>query len=139
MWQVILNNKKGNKMTNQVRTFEVKVECELGWAYPNALVAVRHASKKSQDTFISEDCESDYVTESAIESTAYRANFWDVKATQQAGRKSKPLINIDNEEDPTLFKVDLEHLQSIQVINSSMTPNDKIFRLIELDVKRRFA
>lgn len=36
------------------------------------------------------------------------------------------------------FTVDLQHLQSVQVLNSSMSPEDKLFRLIELDVMRRF-
>lgn len=36
------------------------------------------------------------------------------------------------------FSVDLDHLQSVQVLNSSMPPEDKLFRLIELDVLRRF-
>ena len=36
------------------------------------------------------------------------------------------------------FTVDLNHLQSVQVLNSSMPPEDKLFRLIELDVLRRF-
>ena len=36
------------------------------------------------------------------------------------------------------FTVDLSHLQSVQVLNSSMPPEDKLFRLIELDVLRRF-
>ena len=37
-----------------------------------------------------------------------------------------------------VFTVDLGHLQSVQVLNSSMSPEDKTFRLIELDVQRRF-
>jgi hypothetical protein len=35
--------------------------------------------------------------------------------------------------------VDLDHLQSVQVLSSNMQPVDKVFRLIELDVSRRFA
>jgi hypothetical protein len=37
-----------------------------------------------------------------------------------------------------VFFVDVDHLQSKQVLNSSMSPEDKTFRLIELDVQRRF-
>ena len=43
------------------------------------------------------------------------------------------------EEWVDVFSVDLNHVQSVQVINSAMSPEDKLFQLIELDVKRRFV
>ena len=125
-------------MSIQIKTFEAPVECSLGWPYSNALVAVRHASASSQDTYVSEDCTSEYKTDSVVEAIAYRANFWPTKETQQAGKPSRPLINPSDEVDPTLFTVDLEHIESVEVRNSTMTPEDKLFKLIELDVKRSF-
>ena len=125
-------------MTRPVKTFIASVEDNLGWPYPDALVAIRHASVSSQDTYVSEDCKSNYLTDSLVDAVAYRANFWGNKAMQQTGKASRPLINKGNTEDPDLFIVDLEHLQSQQVLNSSMSPEDKYFRLIELDANRRF-
>lgn len=123
-----------------VKTFRAKVKDELEWEYPGALVAVRQFSESSQTTGISADGEGDYTyTDPSIEAIAYRANYWPSVQAQVEGKKSRPLIDIDNQEDPDLFRVDLEHLQSVQVINSSMPPLDKMFRLIELDVIRRFA
>ena len=125
-------------MSTPIKTFIATVECSRGWPYEMALVAVRHASATSQDTYVSEDCTSEYKTDSIVDAIAFRANFWGTKAIQQKGLPSQGLINPDNEEDPTLFTVDLDHVQSVQVRNSTMSPSDQIFRLIELDVNRRF-
>ena len=97
-----------------VRTFRAKVKDELEWDYPGALVAVRQFSESSQTTGISSNGEEDYVY-------------------------TDPSIDIENQDDPDLFIVDLLHAQSIQVINGTLSPIDKMFRLIELDVTRRFA
>tara|TARA_R110002050_G_scaffold83546_1_gene178680 strand:- start:436 stop:816 length:381 start_codon:yes stop_codon:yes gene_type:complete len=123
-----------------VRTFRAKVKDELEWDYPGALVAVRQFSESSQTTGISSDGVKDYeYTDPSIEAIAYRANYWPSVQAQVDGLKSRPLIDIDNQEDPDLFIVDLLHAQSIQVINGALSPIDKMFRLIELDVTRRFA
>lgn len=37
-----------------------------------------------------------------------------------------------------IFEVDVDHPQSIQVLNSNASSDDKIFTLIELDLVRRF-
>ena len=125
-------------MSVPIKTFVATVECSRGWPYETALVAVRHASATSQDTYVSEDCTSEYKTDSLVDTIAYRANFWGTKAIQQKGLPSQGLINPDNEEDPTLFTVDLDHYESVKVRSSTMSPVDQVFRLIELDVNRRF-
>lgn len=122
-----------------VKTFRAKVADELDWPYPSALVAVRQWSQSAQETGNSSDCEEDYAEDYAVEAIAYRANYWPDIQAQVNGLKSRPLINKENTEEPQLFTVDLKHLQSLQVLNSSMAPADKRFRLIELDVTRRFA
>jgi hypothetical protein len=48
--------------------------------------------------------------------------------------KTKPAYKVWTDK----FTVDMEHLQSVQVLNSSMTGNAEKLRLVELDVKRRF-
>lgn len=122
-----------------VKTFKAKVTDEDDWPYPEAFVAVRQWSQSAQETGNSSDCKEDYTEEYAVEAIAYRANYWPDSEVQAKGLKSKPLINQENTEEPQLFTVDLNHLQSLQVLNSSMSPADKRFRLIELDVTRRFA
>ena len=124
---------------SKVRTFRAKVKNEQQWDFPAALVAVRHYSKASQETGESPDGIGDYVESSDVEAIAYRGNFWPSVEAQLNKLASLPLINEDNPDDPDLFTVDLEHLQSVNVINSSMDPKDKTFKLIELDIIRRFA
>ena len=123
----------------QVKTFKATVKCDRDWVYENAFVAVRQWSESSQNTGSTEDFKGVYDVDSAVEAIAYRGNFWQSVQDQVDGKRSKPLVNLDSDGDSDLFKVDLEHLQSIQVMNSSMAPLDKMFRLIELDVIRRFA
>ena len=48
--------------------------------------------------------------------------------------KTKPAYKVWTDK----FTVDMDHLQSVQVINSSMTGNAEKLRLVELDAKRRF-
>lgn len=123
-----------------VRVFKVKVKCEKDWPYPDAIVAIRQFSKLSQETGVSSDCKEDYVFDSAIEAISYRCNFWPDADAQARGLSTRPLIGDDNPDDPQLLNVDLEHLHSVQVRNnSSMTGEDKTFRLILLDITRRFA
>jgi hypothetical protein len=124
-------------MTIPVKTFIAKVKDRLDWPYPNALVAIHNASVSSQNTYTSNDCKGDYETESIVDTIAYHANFWGTKEMQQSGVQSRPLINMDDNSD--LFIVDLEHAQSIQVLNGTLSPMEKDFLLMELDVKRRFA
>ena len=57
-----------------------------------------------------------------------------------AGKPSRPILSkVEGGEEPTdIFEVDVDHAQSIQVLNSNAPSNDKIFTLIELDLIRRF-
>ncbi len=114
------------------------IEDDCGWEFPDALVAVHTWSKSAQDTGVSTDCEGNYVITSSVEAIAYSANFWGSEKTQLDGKKSKPLLNLDNEENKRLFEVDLKHPESVRVQESAMDPVDKMFRQIELDVNRRF-
>ena len=126
-------------MTLPVHVFTTNVKDRLGWGYPSALVVVRQASTSSQNTYVSESCEGNYTNHSAVEAVAYRANFWGNVEMQQQRLPSRPLINLDNTEDEDLFSVDLDHPQSVQILNSALTQIEKEFKLIELDVTRRFA
>tara|TARA_B100000809_G_scaffold266667_1_gene330603 strand:+ start:1817 stop:2197 length:381 start_codon:yes stop_codon:yes gene_type:complete len=122
-----------------VKTFRAKVTDELEWDYPAALVAVRAYSESSQNTGVSSDCREGYVLESTlIEAISYKANFWPSVQSQIDGKKSRPLINLHSDGDKDLFNVDLEHEESLQVIESDSSAIDKMFKLIELDVVRRF-
>ena len=125
---------------SEVKTFRITVKCDWGTIYENAFVAIRHWSKSSQETGSSIDCVEDYAEESNIEAVAYRANFWPYVAARAEGKKSRPLVDPGAEGDVEcdLFQVDLSHIQSIQVINSSMPADEKKWRLIELDIARRF-
>ena len=121
---------------SKIYTFVSPVKDSLGWKYPDALVAIRQWSVKSQDTGDSVDGDN-YVESSDIEAIPYRANFYQDKTCQAEGKQSRPLINEDNPDDEQLFMVDLGHHESLQVRESDMSAVDKKWRLIELDVRRR--
>ena len=127
-------------MTRAVKTFTAYVEDQLGWDYPQALVAIRRVTETSQKTFESEDCKGNYVEDINSHIIKYSANFWGTKQQQMAGKPSRPILSkVEGEEESTdIFEVDVEHAQSVQVLNSNAPSNDKIFTLIELDLIRRF-
>ena len=118
-----------------VKTLTANAKGKNGWLYAGAFVAVWQVSVSSQDTYTSEDPDGSYISESNVDTIAYRANFWPDEGTQKKGLASMPLFNSDS----GLFTVDLEHEESIQVLNSALSPIDKHLRLIELDVQRMFA
>ncbi len=126
---------------SEVKTFRITVKCDWGTTYENAFVAIRHWSKSSQETGTTTDCVKAYVEESNVEAIAYRANFWPYVQARTDGKKSRPLIDPDagGDVECDLFEVDLEHIQSVQISNSAMPADDKKWRLIELDIARRFA
>lgn len=122
---------------SNVHSFVAPVKDSLGWSYPDALVAIRQWSVKSQDTGDSVDGDN-YIESSEIEAIPYRANFYQNTQCQAEGKQSRPLINEDNPDDEQLFMVDLRHDESLQVLgDSDMSAVDKKWRLIELDVRRR--
>jgi hypothetical protein len=131
-------------MARTVKTFSAYVEDKLGWDYPNALVAIRTASESSQNTFESDDCKGEYSEGTSSHVIAYTANFWGTRQMQAAGKPSRPLFDkvvsepTAQPEFDDLFVVDLDHPQSVQVLNSNATAIDKTFTLIELDLIRRF-
>jgi len=131
-------------MARAVKTFTASVEDKLGWDYPNALVAIRWASETSQNTFESQDCQSDYNEEMTSHVITYTANFWGTNQMQMAGKPSRPLLNKvipEPNAEPVfdeIFTVELDEAQSAQVLNSNASATDKVFTLIELDLRRRF-
>jgi len=131
-------------MARPIKTFTAYVEDKLGWDYPQALVAIRTASESSQNTFESDDCKGNYSEGVCSHVIAYTANFWGTKQQQMADKPSRPLFNkvipepTAEPEFEEIFMVDLDHPQSIQVLNSNANATDKTFTLIELDLIRRF-
>jgi len=122
-----------------VKTFTIDVKDQLGWSYPSAFVVVREVSISSQRTYISADGIQDYTSHDGYEAVAYRANFWPNEEAQQEGLPSRPLINLDNEEDETLFVADTKGERARQIIESALTSEEKDFRLLGLDITNRFA
>lgn len=106
---------------------------DWGIDHPEALVAVRHWSISAQDT--GSDSDGVYIVDSKVEAIAYTISFWGSDALQLAGKRSRPIFNIEGGEE---FQVDLTHVESIQAQESAMDAREKMFRQIELDVNRRF-
>ena len=126
-------------MTTETHKFIGNIEEDWGWEFPEALIAIRTFSKTAQDTGVSEDDNGNYVMESKFEAIIYTANYFANAKTQADGKRSKPLYNKDDEDLKHLLKVDLTTNESIQVLAKDLSPLDKMFKLIELDVERRFA
>lgn len=118
--------------------FHAKVQDELGWNYPDAFVAIRHAHESSEKTMITSDF-NNFNVENDIKILAYRANFWGDEETfrRLEAKNSRPLVNTSGD-DPDLFTVDLNTSESINVMNGPMSSDDKTLELIRLDIIRRF-
>jgi len=106
---------------------------DWGVDHPEALVAVRFWSISAQDT--GSDVDGICIVDSKVEAIAYAISFWGSDALQIAGKRSRPIFNLDGGKE---FKVDLTHTESIQAQESAMDTREKMYRQIELDVNRRF-
>ncbi len=125
-------------MTTPVKTFFSKVTDEYGGEYPQAFVAVRAFSETSQNTGYSEGCEDDYSIESELEAITYQANYWYSEQTKADGKRSRPLVYDDEGTFTDVFVVDLEHPETVQILESAMLPVDKVLHVIKTDMLRRF-
>ena len=125
-------------MTVKVKFFQSKVTDEYGGEYPLAIVAVRAFSETSQTTAYSEDLEKDYVTNSEVEAITYKVNYWYSEKTKAEGRRSRPLINGDNDKFTDVFTVNLDNQEVIDILNSETGYLDKILRAIKADAIKKF-
>ena len=121
-------------------TFTANVKCDQGWSFDGAFIAIYDWSQSLQETGTSSNCEDEQSIESSVEAVAYSGVFWQGVQEQVAKLKPRPLVDLSNTDNPHLLRVDLEHPQSMQIINNThMNSIDKRNRLIELDVARRSA
>ena len=121
-----------------VKTFFSPDTDEYGGKYPNAFLAVRAFSESSQNTGKSENCEDDYVIETELETITYKVNYWYSEATKADGKRSRPLVNENEDGFTDVFVVDLEDVVIIKILESNMDPTDKVLHIIQSDVIRRF-
>ena len=128
----------------KVKTFKTRVVDKLGWEYKEAFVAIRHAVENSQKSYDSNDGLDHYSKDISSHTLSYTVSFWPDEATKNrlAGKGSRPLFEktIGENGEPEfkeVFNADLEHPQAIQVQNSGASEEDALFRVIELDFKRR--
>ena len=112
--------------------FKTIVCDDWGITHPDAIVVVRSYSQSVQETGV--DKEGSYDVESKPEAIAYTISFYGSVSLELAGKRSRPIFN---DEGGLEFKVDLEHEESLQAQESAMDTREKMFRQIELDVKRR--
>ena len=112
---------------------------EYGGKYPNAVVVIRRRSMSYQETEESEDCVSDYTESLTVDCAAYEANYWYSEKTKLDGKRSRPLVQEEDDSFTTVFKVDLEHFESALILNEDISTSEKKNKLIIADIKRRFA
>jgi|GEM_PF-4556051 len=122
-----------------VKTFHAPITDEYGGQYPQAFVAVRDWAKYALDSASCVDCEGDYKLESEIDSISYKANYWYSGELKASGKRSRPLLQESEEGFTDVFKVDLDHQQSIDVLNGDLDPVNKVLHLIRCDITRRFG
>ena len=126
-------------METPVKTFHAPITDEYGGQYPQALVAVRDWANYALESGTSIDCEGNYKIESDIDAITYKANYWYSGELKASGKRSRPLLHETEEGFSDVFKVDLEHQQSIGIINGDLDPINKVLHLIRLDITRRFG
>lgn len=122
---------------SQVTTFTMNLEDEYG-AYPEALVAIFNDSEMSHRQRKSIDGLQNYTHSVEIAQLEYSANFWQSKAAQAVGKKSRPMINVEHGSDSRVFSVDLEHEESQRIMAGSLAPMEMADTLIKHDIKRNF-
>lgn len=122
-------------MTKPVKTFVCKITDEYGGLYPQAFVAVREFSETSQRTGYSEDGKQPYEIDFETDAIAYKLSYWYDQGKVQQYR-SRPLMHEDdNGEFSSVFTVDLDNPQIVNIINSTQDPDQGILSAIEYDVK----
>ena len=125
-------------MTTPIKTFHAKLSDEYD-EYPEAFVAIHEFSITTQETFKSVDCECDY-SENGVEfqAAAYKVNFWNSSQAKTNGKRSRPLQCESDNGLTDVFVVDLEHPESIQIMNSELPGKEKSLHLMRKDLTRRF-
>jgi hypothetical protein len=146
-------------LTNSSRIVSTVTD-QLEWGYDNPVIVAWNAySRETKGTALSLDGDLDQYKETEEEASntiTYSANFWGNSKQQAAGLGTRPLgyfkyitedvigdDGLTTEEEvrvwTTDFEVDLKHPQSQQVMEGPMQKNDKILRVIELDIIRNFT
>jgi len=120
---------------SQVKKFTAKIEDDYG-VYPAALIAILAYDATSQSSERSVDG-FDYTEKAAsIGILEYEGSYYQSSDSRMAGKKSKPLLNSD---DKFIIAVDLEHPESVSLINGSgLVGRELSFNLIIADIKRKF-
>ena len=100
-----------------VIVINAKATDELGWDYPQAMIAFFHLGASTLTQFSADEREEDpqYRESAKIESVHYKANFWPDVRTKQLGKRSRPIYLLedgellyDDEDEPVkVFEVDL--------------------------------
>lgn len=123
----------------QIKMFNAKITDEYGGQYPQALVAIRAFSETSQKTGYSENCTDEYVIESELDAITYKANYWYTNQTKAQGRRSRPLVADSEGSFTDVFKADIESQAVVNVLEGSLPHEEKVLKIIELDLIKRFA
>lgn len=134
-------------MNKPVKTIQAMARDELGWEYPQALIAFFHIEKFSKEKWIADESDPNYRTFFELEEIAYVANFYANAQTHAKGLKSRPIYALDEDgnmliEDGkpvTAFVVDVTEPKYLSIVNAVSDPYEAVMRVIETHYKTEVA
>lgn len=127
-------------MTKPVKIINALAKDEMGWDYPQAVIAFYHIGKHNVELLTANDGDSAYKISQEIESISYTVNFWGNAGIRQRGCKSRPMfvldadgeLQYDDDDNPVRsFEVDMSKPQYQQLMNATPDALENVFKIIE--------
>lgn len=123
----------------QAKAIVCKLECEHGRPSPQAVAYVTdwHITNSSRGTV--ENIGEEYKVSDEYDGIAYTVMYYHDQSTRQKGKKAA-LLRIDDGEGgfTSAIPVDLNKPEIANILNSSLSRDDKVTRAIEEDLKRKY-
>tara|TARA_R110002096_G_scaffold190208_2_gene371196 strand:- start:1041 stop:1430 length:390 start_codon:yes stop_codon:yes gene_type:complete len=123
----------------QVKTFISRIEDEYGRVYPEALVAVLGYAEHSTKAHVSNNCKGFYSIDAELEAITYNLNYYHSTEKESEGFRSHPLYFMEDGKLTGTYTVDLDHEDTIQILNGSLDYESKLFQCIQADTRRNHA
>ena len=123
--------------TVAIKTFTCKISDPFD-NYPAAIVAIDGFVEKTERVGLAIESLNKYDINENKGGLTYTASIWNSQAAKAAGKISRELLT--EKEDGSLtsvFKADLEHAESVQIMASNLSQDDKVFTIIQKDLIRR--
>tara|TARA_R110001632_G_scaffold40916_2_gene102713 strand:- start:252 stop:635 length:384 start_codon:yes stop_codon:yes gene_type:complete len=118
----------------------IKITDEYGMDFQSAVAIIFNSSETTQRTLAGNEETNNYDESEDIKSIAYEVNYWYDPSKKAAGFRSRPLA-VDNGKGgfTRVLEVDLTLAAVINILEGTLSHNDKILQAAQTDLTHRSA